>query len=230
MQPLEIDIAAVHDVEGTRLGQQQVEHIDVVQLAIADVQKRGDVATQVQQRVQFHRRFCGTKRRPWKHRQAQVDGTGIERVDRLFQVDPKGFVGIQPAGDSDQRLGQGRIDTPVAHRIRVGQGVARHAAADTQVIKLGTLSAQTRFDVPQALPISKLRKGHAQVLIEARERFDFVLAPVTHHTTAKRRQRQMLHNLREHQFSQIHRRLPRMAASQDGKYQRRSSNRDQNGT
>ena len=51
MQPFEVDIASVHDVEGAGLGYQQVEHIDVVQLAVADVQKRRDVAAQVQKRV-----------------------------------------------------------------------------------------------------------------------------------------------------------------------------------
>ena len=53
MQPLEVDIAAVHDVEGAGLGYQQVEHIDVVQFAVADVQERGTVAAQVQKRMQL---------------------------------------------------------------------------------------------------------------------------------------------------------------------------------
>ena len=33
MKPLEVDIASVHDVEGAGLGQQQVQHVDVVQFA-----------------------------------------------------------------------------------------------------------------------------------------------------------------------------------------------------
>ena len=44
MEPVEVDIASVHDVEGAGLGDQQVEDIDVVQFAVADVQECGDVA------------------------------------------------------------------------------------------------------------------------------------------------------------------------------------------
>src|SRR5437879_7640985 len=56
VQPIksfEVDVSSVHDVESTRLGQQQVQNVDVVQFAIADVEKRRDVAAQVQQRVQL---------------------------------------------------------------------------------------------------------------------------------------------------------------------------------
>ena len=37
VQPREVDVAAIHDVEGTGLGKQQIEHVDVVQLAVGDV-------------------------------------------------------------------------------------------------------------------------------------------------------------------------------------------------
>jgi len=81
MQPFEVDVASVHDVEGARLGHQQVEDIDVVKLAIADVQKRGDVAAKVQERVQLDGRLGRAKRGPRKHRQAQVDGGAIPMSD-----------------------------------------------------------------------------------------------------------------------------------------------------
>ena len=76
--------------------------------------------------------------------------------------------------------------------------------------------------------VGKLRERHAEILIEARKRFDFVLAPVTRYAATKRRQWQMLHDLREHQLAHGHRCPLRMSSSQDGKYQRRSSNRDRN--
>ena len=49
-------------------------------------------------------------------------------------------------------------------------------AADTQVIELARLRTQTRFDVAQALAIGQLRKRQAQILIEAGESLDLVLA------------------------------------------------------
>src|SRR5664279_6603921 len=228
MQPFEVDVASVHDVEGARLGHQQVEDIDVVKLAIADVQKRGDVAAKVQERVQLDGRLGRAKRGPRKHRQAQVDGAGIERVDRIFQIDTKRLPGIKTTGDSNERLGQVGIDAPVAHRIRIGQGVAGYAAADAHVIELARLCSQASFDVAQAFSVGKLRERHAEILIEARKRFDFVFAPVTRYAATKRRQWQMLHDLRENQLAHDHRCPVRMSSSQDGKCQRRSSNRDRN--
>jgi hypothetical protein len=44
IQSREVDVAAIHDVEGTGLRNQPVEDIDVVQLAVADVDKRRDIA------------------------------------------------------------------------------------------------------------------------------------------------------------------------------------------
>ena len=69
------------------------------------------------------------------------------------------------------------------------------------MIELALLRLQARFDVAQALAISKVRECHTQVLIQARERFDFVLAPVARYATAKCRARQMLHDLREYELA-----------------------------
>ena len=115
IEPFEVDVASVHDVEGAGLGQQQVQDIDVVQFAVADVQERRDVAAQIQQRVQLDGRLGRAKRCPRKHRQAQVDGAGIQSVDRLFQIDTKGFLGIKTTGDANERLGKVGVDAPVAH-------------------------------------------------------------------------------------------------------------------
>src|ERR1039458_10602381 len=54
---IEVDVSAIHDIDGTRLGQQLIEDIDVVQLAVADEDEGRDIAPQIQERVQFDRRF-----------------------------------------------------------------------------------------------------------------------------------------------------------------------------
>ena len=166
--------------------------------------------------MQLDGRLGRAKRGPRKHRQEQVDGAGIQRVDRVFQIDAKRLPGIQTTGDSNERLGQVGVDAPVAHRVRIGQGIAGDAAADAHVIELALLRSQARFDVAQALAIGQLRERHAEVLIETRECFDFVLAPATRDATTKRRQWQMLHNLREHQLAYVHRYPLRVSSSQDG--------------
>ena len=43
-QALEVEVGAVHDVDGAGLGDKQVEYLDVVEFAIGDMDKRGDAA------------------------------------------------------------------------------------------------------------------------------------------------------------------------------------------
>jgi hypothetical protein len=47
------------------------------------------------------------------------------------------------------------------------------------MIEFSLSRTETGFDVSEALPISKLSKGHAEKLVPARKAFDFVVAIVT---------------------------------------------------
>src|SRR6202035_681061 len=79
-EPIEVDVSAIHDVDGTGLGHQLIEDIDVVQLAVADEDEGRDIAPQIQERVQLDRRFGRAERRPGKDRETQIDRGGIETV------------------------------------------------------------------------------------------------------------------------------------------------------
>ena len=168
------------------------------------------------------RKWC-----PRKHRQTQIDGRRVERVDGVLQIDAEGLVGIERPRDADQALREVGVDAPVAHGVGIGQRIARDRRANAEVIELGSLGAQTRFDVAQALAKSQLRERHAQKLIQAGERLHLALALIATDASAKRRQRKMLHQLREHQLALIHRSPPRSRASQGRRTDVRSSNRDQ---
>ena len=201
-----------------------------MQPTIADVNERGDVAAQIEQRVQPYRCLALLKRRPWEHGQGQIDRRGVERIDGVLQVDPEGFVDIQWPSDADQALGEVGVDAPIAHGVGIGQRVARHRRAHAEVVELGLLRAQARLDVAQALAKGQLRERHAQELIQAGERLDLAVALVTPDAPAKGRQWQMLHHLCEHQLPLIHRLPPRSGPSQGGRTPSRSPNRDQTGS
>src|SRR5574340_959032 len=201
IQPLEVEIAPVHHIEGARLGQQDVEHIDVVQLAIRDENERWNGATQVQQRVQLDRRLGIAKRRPWKQRQAQIDGGGIQSIDRVVQIDGQGVLGVQAPRDPNQRLGKLAMDTPIPCLVGVGQVAATDVAPNPQVIELGQLRSQTRLDVPQALPVGKLREGHAQKLVEAAEGADVEVATVLRNQPAKGMPRRELPHMSKYELA-----------------------------
>jgi len=190
MKSCEVQIAEIHDVERTSLGNDLVEDVHVVQFAITDVDEAGNVAAQVEQRMQLDGRLGRPKRSPRKYRQAQIDRGRIQCVDCLLEIDAKRLVHVKRARNSDQALREVGVDAPVANRIRIGQRVARYRAAKTYVVELGGLAAQTGFDVAQTLSIGQLCEGHAQKLVETREVFDLVLPIVANDTSAESGQRQ----------------------------------------
>ena len=91
-----VDVATIHDVDGSGFRQEHIEGMNVVQLAIRDVDKTRNVAPQVEQRVHLHRRLGGAEVRPRKDRQAQSDGRRVQGVDGIGQVQPQFFVESGP--------------------------------------------------------------------------------------------------------------------------------------
>jgi len=165
----EVGEAAIHDVEAAGFGYQNVEHIDLVHLAVADVDEGWNVAAQVEQRMHLDGSFGGAEMSPRKDAQAQVDGGCVECVDRLLQFDRKAVAGIKPPGGLDQAHRKIHVDTTVALLVGIGQRALGDVSSDNQVIELGLVGAQAGFDIAQALAIGQLREGHAEELIEMRE-------------------------------------------------------------
>src|ERR1700730_12836814 len=61
---LEIDIASVHDVERTGLGEDLIQNVHVVHFAVCNADKRRNIAVQVEQRMYLHRCFVLAKLGP----------------------------------------------------------------------------------------------------------------------------------------------------------------------
>src|ERR1035437_5778731 len=114
---LEIHVAAVHDVERPGLRQKLVEDVHVVNLAIRNANKRGDVAVQVQQRMHLDGRLVLAKSGPREQRQAEVDGGRVQRVQALIQVHADRIAGIQRSRNADEDLREIGIDAPVARLV-----------------------------------------------------------------------------------------------------------------
>ena len=72
--------------------------------------KRWDIATQVQKRVQLDRRLRGAEQGPRKDGQAKVDGGGVERVDGVVDFQPEILAGVQRAREANQRLREVRVN------------------------------------------------------------------------------------------------------------------------
>jgi hypothetical protein len=102
-----------------------------------------------------------SKRRPWKERKAKIDCCRIECVGGLIQVYSERVVDIKLSRFFDEHLCKVGIDAPVAYLIGVGQSIAGDLSTDAHVISFLICRTQARLDIPQALPISELRKSHA---------------------------------------------------------------------
>ena len=226
-QALEVQVPTVEQIERPCLDGQLVQRVDLVGLAIGDVDESGDRAPQVQQGVQPHRCLGTAKRGPRKHRQAQIDGRRIEGVDRGIQLDGQGLVGIQRTRYANQMLGQVGIDLPRACGVRIGQRVARNrGAAKTHVVQPCGLSAQIDLDVAQRLAVGQLGEGHGEELVQASEVLNFVVAAMIGYAAAKGTQGQMRHELRKHELALVHGGWGRLSA-QSPESGIRCSNRDQ---
>ena len=151
MEPGKVDVAPVHDVNGPGFGDNQVERVDIAHLAVGNVDETRDAALEVKQGVHLHRRLGGAEQRPREHRQAQVDGRRVERVDRVGQFQPQVLSGVELPCLCDQSLGKFRVNAPVAGLVGIGQGRAPHRLLETHVVKLVRLRREAGFDVAQAL-------------------------------------------------------------------------------
>ena len=229
-QACKVQVAPVHQIERSRFEHQIVHHVDLVRLAVGDVNETWDIASQIQQCVQLDGGLGRSKRSPGKHRQTQVDGAGVEGVDRRVEFQTERLLGVQGSRQANQMLGEVGIDLPRASGVRVGQRVARNRlAAKPHVVQPTRLSAKIDFDVAQGLAVGQLRKGHGEKLVQAREVLDLVLSPVLGHTASERAQRQIEHELRKYELALVHGDFGRKSAK-NPKSDFRRSNRDQTQT
>ena len=164
------------------------------------------VAPQIEQGVQFDGGLGRAKRCPGKYRQTQVDGAGVEGIDRRVELHAKGLCRIKWPGNTDQVLREVGIDLPRSCGVRIGQRVARNRlTAKPHVVQPPCLGTQIDFDIAQGFAVGQLGEGHGEELVQTREVFDLVFPVVIGHTAAKGTQRQVQHELREYERALVHR-------------------------
>lgn len=126
-QSREIQIAAIQQIECTGLDVQNVQHIDFV--GLGDVNEAGNGTVQIQPRAQLDAGFGLVNRCPRIHRQAQVDGRGVEGVNRRVQIDAQRFSCIKRTGHANQMLRKIGVELPGPRDVRIGQGSAKSSGS-----------------------------------------------------------------------------------------------------
>ena len=203
-EPAEIEVAAVQHVVCPRERDQHIEGLDVVQLAVGNVDNLRDVPAQIEQRVELDGPLGLTEPGPREERQTEIDRRRVEGVHRRCEVPPEGLGGIQRLGDRDEDLSEVGHDAPVPALVRIRQSAPRHAPPDAQVVQLRLQGAQTGLDVAETLAVGQLGKREAEELIETREAAHLVVALVAGHTAPKLGQRQEVHQLCKDRSTGMH--------------------------
>ena len=120
----EVQISAVHDVEGTGLHQQFGLGIGIVLASLGDGQESGDVSPQIQQGVEFDGGLGGAEGGPGKGVEAQIDDVGIHTHGGQLGV--QRILLMEAPGLANGSLGQGGVGLLVASLV----GLSQRASAD----------------------------------------------------------------------------------------------------
>src|SRR5690349_12939521 len=104
IESFEVEVAAVHEVNGTGFPDQLIEDIDFVNLSSSNNHYRGNTAAQIEQSVKFDSRLASAKLCPWKKRQAQIDGGSVQSVDGMVEFESEGFALIKRTCFLDEDL------------------------------------------------------------------------------------------------------------------------------
>ena len=208
-QANKVQVAPVHDVERSRLQNQNVQHIDLVHLAVADVDEGWNTTSQVQQCVELDGGLGFAKGSPVEQAQAQIDGGGVQGVDRVLEFEPQVLVQIKFASSPNQNCGQVGPNAPVSGLVGIGQGGSVNAVSKAHGVQLAGVGTQRYLDVAQALAPSQLGKGHDAKLLGARQTTHTRVATVAGNDSRKACPWHELHDLSKQGLADIHRKPPR---------------------
>src|ERR1017187_9359102 len=179
MQPGEVQIAAIHDVERAGLPSELVENVYVVNTARCYNDNSGKVALQRQQCVEFDGGLAAAEGGPGKQREAQVNGGGVQRVGGGLEFEAERFIGVERGGLLDEAVSEVGEDAPIAFFVGVCQRAAGGGLADAGVIELRAEGCQAGFDVAQTFTPSQLGEGQHKELFVGGQFADAEVAVVT---------------------------------------------------
>ena len=168
-----------------------------MQFSLRNLNECRDRATQVEQGVHLDGSLLGSKPGPREHRQAEVDGGGVQGIHGVVEIETERLIGVHGARDVNENLSEVGEDAPVMRLVGVGDRGARDPAAEAHVIKLALHGAQASFDVAEALAKGQLRKSQTKELIQARKSTEFVIAAVALHALVELVKRKVIDQLGE---------------------------------
>ena len=204
VQTRKVEIATIHNVDGSEFEDQPVEDVDIVNFSRGNDDDGRDVPMQIQKGVEFDRALAFSEFRPREQSQTQVDGRRIQGIDRLIQFDTERIGDVEFSGLFDKDLSKIGINPPISGLIGMSEGVAGDLPSNTQVIQSGLGCAQAGLNISQAFPIGQLGKCHAEILVPAGKADHLVVASVAVDAFSELVCGDKVHQLGKDRFPGIH--------------------------
>jgi hypothetical protein len=106
---------------------------------------------------------------PRKQGKRQVDRRGIQRVDRIVQIDTEILARMKRPGFAHQTLCEILPNPPVPVFVGIRESRFGNRFCETKMIKRVGLGVEAGCDIAQSVPGSHLRENHACELLTASE-------------------------------------------------------------
>src|SRR5665213_2796709 len=203
VQPFEIQVGAVHDIERAGLERDVVKNIHVMSFSVGNLDKSGDGTAQIQQRVQLYRRFLLTEvphGKTARQRSMVVESSAYTVAFRSMPSGAVAYIGRAMAISTEQNRRKHASRASRSRRPESG-GRCGRGTPDDRVCPAPT---EGRVQCRGAFAEGQLRKTHAQKLIVTRKPACFVITPVTRDTFLKLVDGPVFHDLREDQLAVVH--------------------------
>ena len=198
-----VDVSTIQYINASGFECNLVQNVHVVDTPLGDADEHGDGAAKVHQCMQLDCRLGLAESHPGKQGQAEIDCRGIKSVHHLVDVQPVTIRSVQPSCFADEHLSQIRENAPVPVLVGVSKIGSCDVAAAPHRIEMAA-PAQASPDVPQTLPVSHLRKRHAQKLVARGEGATSSRHRISSNTSVEMFPMKHVHDLRENESSGVH--------------------------
>lgn len=131
----EVDITTIHNVNRRWLEPELIEDVDIVNFRRSNNDKGGNASPQIQKGMEFDAGLVLAKLGPGKQRQTEINGGGVQSVNRLVEFHSEIVVDVEFSGDTNEYLGEVGINLPRACFVGIGQGPAGNSATNPRMIK-----------------------------------------------------------------------------------------------
>ena len=201
---LEIHVAAIHHVECTGLEKQIVEPAHVVLAGDRDEDAGWDWPPQIDLRVHLDPGFGCSEIRPWKECQGEIDGRGVQSVNRVLDIEPEVLPGVERTGFAHEGLGQILPEPPVALFVGIGQSRFGQRLPEAQMVAGMRPRIEAIDNIPQSFPPRELGKRHADELLATTEMPHAGLGIVALHQAVERLSVDQIEKLGQYKSAGIH--------------------------